>query len=256
MLASTVAAGDWDGWSEGRATFYGDDNTGVTIHQGSCEYYKLDWHAGTGWDIAALSDQNPDYANSCGRCYEVSCRPATFNDGYGSQLDREGVCKDPSKSVVVRITDTCPCYYPDNAYSNKRWCCGDAYHMDLSQWAFEKLADISQGVMGIRYRQVQCPSQNTGAMAAAQAGSWGSSAMAAASSSSSDGSSSSWSASSSSSDGPSSSDGSSSSAWSSSSSSGSDGSWSGSSFQSSSSGSSSSSSSWSSSWSNGRKLLA
>lgn len=66
-------------------------------------------------------------------------------------------------------------------------CCGDAYHMDLSQWAFEKLADISQGVMGIRYRQVQCPSQNTGAMAAAQAGSWGSSAMAAASSSSSGG---------------------------------------------------------------------
>jgi hypothetical protein len=27
-------------------------------------------------------------------------------DGYGNALDRSGVCKDPSKSVVVMITDT------------------------------------------------------------------------------------------------------------------------------------------------------
>jgi hypothetical protein len=30
-------------------------------------------------------------------------------------------CKDPSKTVVVRVTDTCPCWYPANAASNKRW---------------------------------------------------------------------------------------------------------------------------------------
>ena len=26
-------------------------------------------------------------------------------------------------------------------YSNKRWCCGDKYHFDMSAWAFERLAD-------------------------------------------------------------------------------------------------------------------
>lgn len=37
------------------------------------------------------------------------------------------------------ITDTCPCVYPDNYASNKRWCCGDMYHLDLSVWAYEKV---------------------------------------------------------------------------------------------------------------------
>jgi hypothetical protein len=52
--------------------------------------------------------------------------PATRpQDGYGSWLDRKGVCKDSSASVVVTVTDTCPCVYSNNFYSNKRWCCGD-----------------------------------------------------------------------------------------------------------------------------------
>ena len=35
-----------------------------------------------------------------------------FHDGYGQTMDRNGwdVCKDQSKTVVVRITDACPCY--------------------------------------------------------------------------------------------------------------------------------------------------
>ncbi len=36
-------------------------------------------------------------------------------------------------------------------------CCGDMRHFDLSQYAFDKLADSSQGVMGIRFRPVACP---------------------------------------------------------------------------------------------------
>ncbi len=39
----------------------------------------------------------------------------------------------------LQITDTCPCNYPSNAYSNRRWCCGDMYHLDMSTWAFEKV---------------------------------------------------------------------------------------------------------------------
>ena len=30
------------------------------------------------------------------------------------------------------------------------------YHMDMSVWAFEKLADPGVGVIGIQYREVQC----------------------------------------------------------------------------------------------------
>jgi len=28
---------------------------------------------------------------------------------------------------ATQITDMCECDYPDNAYSNKRWCCGDMW---------------------------------------------------------------------------------------------------------------------------------
>ena len=47
------------------------------------------------------------------------------------------------------------------SYSNKRWCCHDAFHLDLSIWAFEKLAvnTFSLGVIGIEARQVPCSYQ-------------------------------------------------------------------------------------------------
>jgi hypothetical protein len=48
------------------------------------------------------------------------------------------------------------CHYPGNYASNKRWCCGDMYHMDLSLWAFEKLADAKWGVMALEWRDVSC----------------------------------------------------------------------------------------------------
>jgi hypothetical protein len=41
------------------------------------------------------------------------------------------------------ITDQCPCHYPDNYASNKRWCCGDIYHLDLSVWAYERVCSYS-----------------------------------------------------------------------------------------------------------------
>lgn len=37
------------------------------------------------------------------------------------------------------VTDTCPCHYPNNYASNKRWCCGDMPHIDLSVWAYERV---------------------------------------------------------------------------------------------------------------------
>ncbi|KAI7842008.1 hypothetical protein COHA_004211 [Chlorella ohadii] len=100
-----------------------------------------------GWDVAALSDQFPNFAGSCGRCYEVKCDPRWVKDGYGASFDRTSVCYDTGASLLLRIVDE---------YSNKRWCCGDADHMDISIWAFEKLASTKWGVIAIQYREVPC----------------------------------------------------------------------------------------------------
>eukprot|EP01023_Acetabularia_acetabulum_P026733 TRINITY_DN2534_c0_g1_i1.p2 TRINITY_DN2534_c0_g1~~TRINITY_DN2534_c0_g1_i1.p2 ORF type:complete len:196 (+),score=29.58 TRINITY_DN2534_c0_g1_i1:101-688(+) len=143
-------------WQYGRATYYGNEPWWWTIHYGSCGYGYLCKDEVTGWDVAALPDAHPEYWGSCGRCYEVQCNPTWFSDGYGASIDRSHACRDQESSVVVQITDTCPCNYPTNWYSNKRWCCGDMNHFDLSVWAYEKLAEHKWGVIGIKYRQVNC----------------------------------------------------------------------------------------------------
>uniref|UniRef100_A0A383VYW9 Expansin-like EG45 domain-containing protein n=1 Tax=Tetradesmus obliquus TaxID=3088 RepID=A0A383VYW9_TETOB len=147
---------DWK-WRTGRATYYGTDDW--SIHKGSCGYGALWRDEPHGWDVAAMTDYHPDYADSCGSCYEVACDSLKIQDNYGAKLDRTYSCYDSSQSVVLRITDTCPCTYPANAYSNKRWCCNDMDHFDVSVWAFEKLADKKWGVIGIKYRRVPCDYQ-------------------------------------------------------------------------------------------------
>eukprot|EP01025_Chloroclados_australasicus_P038218 TRINITY_DN391_c0_g1_i2.p1 TRINITY_DN391_c0_g1~~TRINITY_DN391_c0_g1_i2.p1 ORF type:complete len:394 (-),score=45.76 TRINITY_DN391_c0_g1_i2:1786-2967(-) len=156
MLLIIAVAVVCQGWKVGRATFYGNEPWWWSIHYGSCGYGYLCPEEGTGWDVAALADVMPEYSGSCGRCYEVQCNPTYFTDGYGQTLDRVNVCRDPSASVVVTVTDTCPCVYATNAYSNKRWCCGDMNHLDLSVWAFEKLTEHRWGVIGLKYREVPC----------------------------------------------------------------------------------------------------
>ncbi|KAI8474618.1 MAG: RlpA-like double-psi beta-barrel-protein domain-containing protein-containing protein [Monoraphidium minutum] len=154
ILFAALAAAPASAWQLGRATFYGTD--AWSIHTGSCGYGQLAEDVGTGWDVAALTDAVSDYKGSCGKCKEVKCKPIGFKDGYGAWLDRSSVCYDPSASVVVMITDTCPCQYPGNYASNKRWCCGDMYHLDVSHWAFEKLADTKWGVIATEWRDVDC----------------------------------------------------------------------------------------------------
>ncbi|KAL4422029.1 hypothetical protein ABPG77_005459 [Micractinium sp. CCAP 211/92] len=164
LLAAAVAAGssssDGGNWQKGRATYYGLD--GWSIHKGACGLGYQYKNLGTGWDVAAIADASPEFAGSCGRCYEVRCDPRSqVIDGYGNPYDRSSACKAGSASVVVRTVDNCPCNYPANPYSNKRWCCGDhadtqGTHFDLSLWAFEKLADLKNGMMGIQWRRVPC----------------------------------------------------------------------------------------------------
>mmetsp|Transcript_18802 Transcript_18802/g.34123 ORF Transcript_18802/g.34123 Transcript_18802/m.34123 type:complete len:205 (-) Transcript_18802:221-835(-) len=140
------------GWMQGRATWYDMGN----LKDGNCHF---DWSP-TGRFVAAWPDKQWGFASSCGRCYEVRCRNSDFRDGYGQFLDRSQSCYDSQgKSVVLTITDACPCSYPNNAYSNQRWCCGDMNHMDLSKEAFEQLANLDVGVIGMEFREVDCYSK-------------------------------------------------------------------------------------------------
>jgi len=133
------------GWRTGRATMYWG------IHYGSCGYGDLDQNRNTGWNIAAIPTSHPDYHGSCGACYEVKCEPMNFQDGYGNTHERMEACYDPNKSVIVAITDSCPCS------SNQQWCCGDMEHLDLSTYAYDLLAERKWGVIGLKYREVACP---------------------------------------------------------------------------------------------------
>jgi hypothetical protein len=121
----------------------GDEPWYWSIHDGSCTHDYTWPDQSTGWDVAALADTHPEFGGSCGGCYEIECSSKSMKDGYGVDLDRNGVCKEGS--VVVKVTDTCPCSYPNNYYSNKRWCCGDMPHFDMSIWAFEKVRKQTMG---------------------------------------------------------------------------------------------------------------
>ena len=106
--------------------------------------------------MAAFADVMEENIDSCGLCYEVKCDPTFTSSIYNENFDRRGTCYNPNASVVVRIVDVCPCNYPPNAYANKRWCCGDRDHMDISLWAFEKLADLKWGIIPTLWRKVPC----------------------------------------------------------------------------------------------------
>lgn len=148
-------------WRTGRSTFYGGPTDSWSIHKGACDYGYLYADDPLGWDVAAINDGNPLYQDSCGRCLEVRCDPRWISDLYGGSFDRTTACSDPSQSIIVRITDDCPCTYPPNGYSNKRWCCNDVEHLDMSIWAFEKLAPTKWGVIGLKYRSVPCTNTPT-----------------------------------------------------------------------------------------------
>ena len=47
--------------------------------------------------------------------------------------------RKPGAGCIGVTVRRCPCVYPNNAASNARWCCGDYPHLDLSQWALEKV---------------------------------------------------------------------------------------------------------------------
>lgn len=63
------------------------------------------------------------------------------------------------KSVTVMISDSCPCHHPNS--SNKRWCCGDRTHLDLSYAAFDQIAVRHRGVVDLKVRPADCSKQGS-----------------------------------------------------------------------------------------------
>lgn len=53
-------------------------------------------------------------------------------------------------------------YYPANLDSNNRWCrCQNLPHFDISTESFARLADLKWGVIGTKWRQVDCDYEPT-----------------------------------------------------------------------------------------------
>ena len=139
---------------------------------------------------AAIGAANADYAGGvCGRCYEVRCRTGLIKKDYnasgnyvsiggtpfyqtapdlkdvrgrsfpGALSDRFIGAKcwnDTDGSIVVRITDTCPCHRPEAQGGYNAPCCGPNPHFDLSYWAWSRLAHPLYGNMVIQFRPVNC----------------------------------------------------------------------------------------------------
>ena len=65
-------------------------------------------------------------------------------------------CWNESNAIFVRTIDICPCRRPSEQGGYNRACCMTAPHLDLSYWAFEKLAHPLFGDMTIQFRPVDC----------------------------------------------------------------------------------------------------
>jgi hypothetical protein len=142
----------------GRATYFGTD--AWSIHKGNCGLGDQFEDVYPGFHVLAPSDQSSPFAGSCGKCFELKCRQEPYTDGYDNWFDNSNQCHNTSESLVARVVDACPCDYPGNAYSNKRWCCQDKgagdMHADISVWAFEKLGRKGPGSMALSFREVPC----------------------------------------------------------------------------------------------------
>jgi hypothetical protein len=91
----------------------------------------LDPNKGTGWDIAALSDADPDYAGSCGRCYEGGSRAQTQKGARLRGLSDAVVPAHVADSCCsTLLIDPCMCGLAGSASNNFHFCePGPFYHM-------------------------------------------------------------------------------------------------------------------------------
>eukprot|EP00217_Crustomastix_stigmatica_P011596 CAMPEP_0183789006 /NCGR_PEP_ID=MMETSP0803_2-20130417/151_1 /TAXON_ID=195967 /ORGANISM="Crustomastix stigmata, Strain CCMP3273" /LENGTH=253 /DNA_ID=CAMNT_0026033159 /DNA_START=37 /DNA_END=798 /DNA_ORIENTATION=+ len=151
-----------DNWRDARATWYGGPSgpgpDGMDITKGSCGYGAEG--LGNHFVTALNTDGGYDWGltDKCGQCFEVMCVDGNTRGTEYASLGPWKGCKEAGiHSVVVKVTDSCPCHHPNG--SNKRWCCGDAFHFDLSYAAFDAIAFRDRGVVDLKVREISCDFQ-------------------------------------------------------------------------------------------------
>jgi len=123
MVRHRRELGDMGGWQDGRCTWYGGPGgpgpDGMNIFTGSCGYgtkLKAPYFVAAaqtmgGYDWGLTGD--------CGKCFEVMCVDGRTRGTSQSQLGPWEGCQESGKrSVVIMISDSCPCNHPNP--SNKK----------------------------------------------------------------------------------------------------------------------------------------
>ena len=86
----------------------------------------------------------------CGVCYDITCVPGPTRGLPDAEFPDSGCISN--QTISVMITDSCPCKHANK--SNKKWCCGDMTHLDLSYKAFSSIADPEKGVINIMFERL------------------------------------------------------------------------------------------------------